>query len=46
MSAQKQAALHLTRRSLRQRQQSGQAKKLEAPKVLPQTAVGGNTWDT
>src|SRR6266581_450395 len=44
MSAQKQAVPQLIRRSLRRRQQSGLAKKLEAPKVLPQRADGGNTW--
>src|SRR6266704_4191878 len=43
MSAQKQAVPQLIRRSLRRRQQSGLAKKLEAPKVLPQRADGGNT---
>src|SRR5580765_122091 len=46
MSAQKQARPHLTRRLPRQRQQYGQAKKFEAPKVPPQTADGGNTWAT
>src|SRR5438045_9781767 len=44
MSAQKQAAPHLKRRSLRRRQQFDRAKKLEAPKVPPQRADGGNTW--
>src|ERR1043166_6301736 len=46
MSAQKQAAPHLSRRLLTRRQQSGQAKKLAAPKVPPQTADGGNTSGT
>src|ERR1700719_1854586 len=46
MSAQKQAAPHLIGRSLTRRQQSGPVKKVEAPKVLPQTADGGNTWAT
>src|SRR6266571_4524001 len=46
MSAQKQAAPHLTRRLPRQRQQSGRAKKVEAQKVLPQTADDGNIWGT
>src|SRR5438445_13217230 len=44
MSTQKQAAPHPTRRSLRRRQQSGRAKNLEASKVLPRIADGGNTW--
>src|SRR5713101_201699 len=46
MSAQKQAASHLIRRSLTWRQQSGRVKKVEAPKVLLRTADAGNIWGT
>src|SRR6266404_3506759 len=46
MSAQKQAASHLIRRSLTRRQQSGRVKKVEAPKVLLRTADAGNIWGT
>src|SRR6266446_3320445 len=46
MSAQKQAALHLSRLCPRLRQQFGRVEKLEAPKLLPQTADEGNTWAT